>query len=177
MINLPFDFNIERTEFADSFYAVIGRTLTFATRFESNCRALAIVMGIKTALENGTFSLDNDADLESLVEQIMRRTLNDNIKNIMAGLGLPYDVSLTIHNARKARNEVAHSLTLGIEDKVEDDTERRITLQRVRDLVCDIANGDKLVCAFLHLTTNEHLPTSAYIQNYSDMIVNWVCEV
>ena len=177
MIDLPFDFNTERTEFADSFYAVIGRLLAFATRFESHCQALAIVMKLESALHDGIISFDNDGDLELLVKKMTQRKLYDNIKNIIVGFGLPNDISLAMDNARKARNEVAHSLTLGIEDRVEDDEKRAIILQQIRDLVFDIAEGDRLVCTFLHLETNEHLPTLAYIQNYSDMIVNWVCEI
>lgn len=177
MIDLPFHFQNERTEFVDSFYAVVGRALTFATRYESNCRALAVIMGIKTALEKGSFSLDNDEDLELFVKQITRRTLNENIKNIISGLGLPGDVSGVMHNARKARNEVAHSLTLQMEDVIGDDKQGESVLQQTKDLVSDIAEADRLVCTLLHLETNEHLPSLTYIQNYREMIVNWVCEV
>ena len=48
MVNdLPFDFDIARTEFSDAAYAAIGRALTFATRFEANCRALAALIGVQ----------------------------------------------------------------------------------------------------------------------------------
>jgi len=39
--------DFERTAWADAYYSVIGRALTFATRFESLCRTLNVLFGIK----------------------------------------------------------------------------------------------------------------------------------
>lgn len=44
---LMFEFDEARTDFSDEAYAAIGRALTFATRFESNCRALAAMDALK----------------------------------------------------------------------------------------------------------------------------------
>ena len=51
MSDLVFDFDIARTEFSDAAYGAVGRALAFATRFETNCRALAVLIGVREAMK------------------------------------------------------------------------------------------------------------------------------
>jgi hypothetical protein len=177
--DLPFEFNDERAEFSDECYAAIGRALAFATRFEANCRAFATLIVVKDAHINNLigFSLDNDEEFKTLVNGIWGKTLNNQIQKIISKYRLPLDVAEVMHKGRKARNEIAHSLTLGIGNRVEIDVDRQNILDELASLVRDIAEADSLVCFMIHLETNVPLPRADYIRGYQERIVNWVCWV
>ena len=64
MLDLPLKLPDERAVETDFVYGAVGRALTFACRFESDCRAIAMYFGIRRAADKGEgFSLGNLAQV------------------------------------------------------------------------------------------------------------------
>jgi hypothetical protein len=168
-----------RTEFSDEGYAAIGRALTFATRFEANCRALAITLDLKRAMvdPNRAFSLDDETALRELVETIHSRNLNNHVQALTSRLKLSTDIDKLLHDARKARNMIAHELTLGADDEIETDRGRGLLLEMMEDGVRTIAQADVVVSALVALVTHEPMMTAHGMNGYADRVVEWVCTV
>src|SRR5262245_16998601 len=107
MVNdLPFDFDIARTEFSDAAYAAIGRALTFATRFEANCRALAALIGVREAMKaRGTLDGESVDDLfERLTQEYWQvRRLRHHETAVALYEKLPQDLRAVLRTGRQAR--------------------------------------------------------------------------
>lgn len=177
MIDFPFCFGNERTAFSDECYAVVGRALAFAQRFEGDCRALAGLIKVKTVHQ---FSLDSNEDYESLSKMVVKlwhRMLKQQIESLSQYFDLNQDAYEVLRKGREARNIIAHDIALGLEHEIETDDGREKIIKEVETQVHKIAEADRIVCFLTHIATNELLPDSDYIRNYCDKVVNWVCEV
>jgi hypothetical protein len=177
-MNDYFSLPAERAEFSDAIYSAIGRGLTFATLFESNCRALALLVGVKNqVISDVSFSLSRQEDLDALVNDLQRKRLVDQINVVCSDLGIDSESRRILQKGREARNAVAHELTLGLEHQVESDLGRDNYLDHLRILIEDLAVANLVVCLFSLLATGEGLPTMQFISQYPVRAVNWVCEV
>jgi len=177
MIDFPFRFDNKRTAFSDECYGVIGRALAFAQRFEGDCRALALLLHIKTRPE---FIVERDKDYEKfceIVNKLWRRILNQQIESLSQYFELIRDVSDILRQGREARNTIAHEIAMGIQHDIETDDGRAKVIEEIETEVRKIAKADRIVCFLMHISTNEPLPNSDYIKDYSDRVANWVCEV
>ena len=69
---LPFDFNNLRSDFSDEYYGALGRALAVITRYESNCRALATLLRVKTSSRTPSlaFSLNNTKQFNEFLSDI-----------------------------------------------------------------------------------------------------------
>ena len=182
---LPHEFN-ERTIFSDECYGVIGRALTFATRFESNCKVLAILFKLKT-----DWRLDRDKCTEELSERvnklyekplgmyvgIIRQVYEKNMNNSKeAGIiELQKFFTKKLQSANKARIELVHELTRSIEDEVDDDDGRANIIKRVETLIREIAEADLIVFSVIRVITKE--PPYLGGNRYCEEAVKWVCEI
>jgi len=182
---LPHEFN-ERTIFSDECYGVIGRALTFANRFESNCKALAILLKLKT-----DWRLDSDKCTDELSErvsklygkplgiyvEIIRQVCEKNMNNSKeAGITeLQKFFTKKLKSANKARIELVHELTRSIEDEVEDDNGRANIIKSVETLIREIAEVDLLVFNVIRIITKE--PPYLGGSRYCEEAVKWVCEI
>lgn len=163
--------DFERTENSDKIFGVIGRALVIATRFDSMCKTLARGVDLKfPSLLRGI----SDNDFESLVEQALKKssTLDKSIKN----LGMPDDISVMLHDARKARNAVAHDLTVGLEGCLDCKIDESIFLREVSEYMFDLAHGQVLISILVHKFNGEEPLQPELIPVYKDKIVNWVIE-
>ena len=84
-------------------------------------------------------------------------------------------LSEKLEDARKARNEIAHDLTKGIEHDTEDDEGRKNIIKHVETLVRRIAEADVQVYNLCQFLTNE--PTFKDASEYCEVAVKWVCEI
>lgn len=186
MIDLPL-FEHERTWFSDECYGVIGRALAFATSFECNCWALEALTEIKSELD---FS-----DEESMVEfcrkldkKFLGRRTKDITKNLKKGAETLAEKDMSclveflatnfgekLEDARKARNEIAHDLTKGIEHYAEDNEGRKNLIKDVEKLVRRIAEADVEVYNLCRSITKE--PRFVDADRYCEAAVKWVCEI
>lgn len=163
--------DFERTENSDEIFGVIGRALVIATRFDSMCKNLARAIDLKfPALLRGI----SDNDFDSLVEKVLKKssTLDASIKN----LELPDEISVILHDARKARNAVAHDLAVGLEGCIDTKIDKDSFLREVSEYMFDLAHGDVLISILIHEFNGEEPIRSELIPAYKDEIVRWVTE-
>lgn len=163
--------DFERTESSDTLFGVIGRALVVATRFDSMCKTLAIAIDIKPpALLRGIF----EADFDSIVEKALRKysTLDKSITNLV----LPSDRSLILHNARKARNAIAHDLAIGLEGCIDTKVDGREFIAQISEYMFDLAHGEVLISILISEFNGEEPIRSDSIAAYIDKLVKWVIE-
>lgn len=70
--------NFERSELSDAYFAIFGRALTIATRFEAGCRTLGILVGLK----NTPDVLESKEVLEKFTEKITKLSLEQHINKL-----------------------------------------------------------------------------------------------
>lgn len=185
MIDLPLILTT-RTCFSDECYGVIGRALAFATSFECNCKSLEALTEMKRGLD---FS-DEESMAEfskELDKKLLGRRTKDITKNLKKGAETLAEKDMSylvefwatnlgekLEDARKARNEIAHDLTKGIEYYAEDDDERRKNLIDVETLVRRIAKADVEVYNLCQILTKEPTVDAG---GYCETAVKWVCEI
>lgn len=204
MIDLPL-IHTGRTWFADECYGVIGRALAFTTSFESNCWSLEALTKMKGALDFqdeksmkrfcreldkkflGRRTKDITKTFKKGAEAVAERedvTLwNEEFDyGTIKGKDMSYLVKFSATNlgkkledARKARNEIAHDLTKGIEHYADDDERRKDLIKDVEKLVRRIATADVEVYNLCRLLTKE--PTFKDADTYCEAAVKWVCEM
>lgn len=178
---LMFEFEETRTAFSDEAYAAIGRALTFATRFESNCRALAAMDALKDlAAASSQKSAPDDFDemIARVTEEYWNgRRLRHNAQSVALRYGLPADARKLVQTARKARNEIAHEFTLGVSQELENDQSRAQILSRLAELTAQIGEGDRLVALIILLQNGDPLPRSSHFDSYVARAVAWVCDI
>jgi hypothetical protein len=180
-ISLAFEFEETRSLFSDEAYAAVGRALTFATRFEANCRALAAMDGFVQIIRNrpiGPASEDFDEALARFAAEYWEvRRLRHHAQSITLRYKLPPDLRRVIQAGRKARNIVAHEMTLGIPIEVETDLGRRGILGRLRELTRALAEADRIVVLLIHVENDDPLPSIDRYDTYVTRAEVWVCEI
>lgn len=162
--------DFERTENSDELYAILGRALVIATRFDTMCEEAAIILKIK---ENPfPISFMKDDAYKVYVSEILSkyRTLSKNIKS----LGLPEDISEILHNARKARNTVAHELSRNFTGCLDTKIDENDFIQEVSKLIMNIADGDIAISVIISLLNHDPVIRDELIAFYKDNIVRWV---
>lgn len=117
----PFDFNFERTVFSDNNYAMVGKALTIATKFDNEVKCLLNYFKLRSKPEIVT---DKD-ELDAFIKEIEEfQYLNTTIKKLKLDKD---DFKSFFEDAKKSRNFIAHELTIGLEIISEsDDTRNRI---------------------------------------------------
>ncbi|MCB1706562.1 MAG: hypothetical protein KDI17_16970 [Halioglobus sp.] len=163
--------DFERTENSDEIFGIIGRALVIATRFDSMCKTLSQAVELKMpTLLRGI----SDSDFDSLVEKALKKssTLDKSIKNI----GLPDSVAVILHDARKARNAVAHDLAVGLEGCVDTKIDESGFLTEVSEYLFDLVHGEVLISILIHEFNGEDPIRPEFIPAYKDKIVRWVIE-
>jgi hypothetical protein len=175
MIESPFIECPERTEFSDENYGVIGRALFVAQHYEALLRSLATLLTARHAHKSGEVPSFDDPLFDKFVLELWDRQLGTNIK-ILDMYGLPKKGVRILHKARAARNYIAHNLTIGIEHEVEKDAVRTQLIEKVAKLVRSIAEADAGVGILIQKITHEPLPNALFVKNYTDKIIQWVCE-
>lgn len=159
--------DFEITENTEELHAILGRSLIIATRFDKLCDHTAKFIDIKQS-----FAILSESDeFDDYVNKLFNKfsTLNDNIKSLP--LGQPEKDIL--HNARIARNEIAHSLTIGLTGCLDTKIDEHNFKAQVSNLVSKVAAGDYLISTLLSILNKDHLPiyTDSY---YIQKIIDWV---
>jgi hypothetical protein len=163
--------DFERTENSDYLHGVIGRSLIVATRFDAMCTALSKAIEIKTG---AVYLLASDEDFDQFVTQAETkyRTLNSSINSFE----LPDQISDILHQARKARNEVAHSLTKGLEGCIDTKISNDSLIDEVSGLLAKIVDGDIISSVLISNFNDEPILNNVSLEGYKDKIINWVVE-
>ncbi len=167
--------DFERTEFGDEIHGILGRALIIATRFDSMCKALSITYKIRTSVKEKDKELNNE-EFKKIIDKITanRKTLGENIEFLPIGNKL----KSILHNARQARNEIAHSLALGLEGDIECRASRNVDnlILEASELLKSVAKGDLIISAFISHSNKEPIPIldEKFCTSYENKIVNWV---
>lgn len=164
--------DFERTENTDELHGLLGRALIVATRFDSMCNAAAIAFELKAGFAQ--HAILEEAEYEEYTSKIVEkfRTLNQNI-NTLSFLG---DISVVLHDARKARNYVAHELAKGLTGCLDSTVNEDKLIKEVSDLIVDIAYGDIAISLTISAFKGDPVPTKEFVASYTDRIVSWVTE-
>ena len=153
------------TKEANSMFMKIGRALYVATRFESYCRTLNILLGAKSSVNKGDLSLGNDDQVKEFMNKIIKLNLNKHIKSILKSLNLNEDISKLIFNAKNARNYIAHEITLGMEQSIENDVSFwEVKYKEIDDSLIKILDVEFFIILMMALVTHDDLPPKNYIE-------------
>jgi hypothetical protein len=108
---------------------------------------------------------------------IIRQVLEQNMNNFKeAGITeLHKFFTNKLQSANKARIELVHQLTRGIEYDVEDDNGRTNIIERIVTLIREIADADLIVFNTIRVITKE--PPYLGGSRYCEEAVKWVCEI
>ena len=162
----PFFYYLTKTSSeVNNIFVKIGRALYVATRFESYCRSLNFLLDAKSSTNKGDLSLGNDDQVNKFVNKIQKLSLNKHIKSILNSLNLGDDISKLIFNANGARNYIAHEITLGMEQNIENDASFwEAKYKEIDDSITKILSAEFVVILMIALVTHEDLPPTNYIE-------------
>jgi hypothetical protein len=138
----------------------------------SSVKDLSAFVGIKSDRS----LLDSEVRLKSFIEKLRKSS----VAKHLSALNLEEDSVTTILNeARKARNEIAHELTLGLDhclDSLLEESIRHLT-DSLRTLSTRLAEGDRIVSYLVSVATNEEIPNMEFLKNYPSTVAEWVCNL
>lgn len=155
----------ERTEESDAIYAVLGRALAYATEFEENCRSLAHLFDIEKS--------ENEFSYE-VYKLVKSGTLHAKIKLLIDEHGLPDWVEEKVHEARKARNFIAH-------EAAEDHKRIMSTPQLMKSfettimqMTGEIADGNQIVLDVTRMLKEGKRGHGSDVVAYSFAVASWI---
>lgn len=158
---------------ADAYFAVIGRALAFAERFEGNCRNLARILAIRMNPEILAEPIDRQAEF---VRKAGKKHLAAHLQTFVPFfVTIPgADIKTLLDGAREARNEIAHEAALGAIDSFRQETSRHAIIENLAPLIRRLALADRVICVALSSVTNEPVPGGEFLTAYEDQVANWV---
>jgi hypothetical protein len=155
----------ERTEESDAVYAVLGRALAYATEFESNCRILAHLFDIENS--------ENEFSYE-IYKLVRSGTLHAKIKLLVDEHGLPEGVEEKIHEARKARNYIAHEIAVDHKSMMSTSQSMKHFEITIRHRVEYIASANQIVLDVTRMLKEGKRGHGSDIVAYSFAVASWI---
>ncbi len=147
--------------------SIIGRALTYATKFENEVIALYNF----NELTKDQNILNNDEKFAKLIEKLEKHiNLNSRIINI----NFNSEITTLITNAKNARNYIAHELTIGLNYSSESNEVRKSILNILIEKVSDIAKGELLILLVMTIWNKETVPDVSFLSHYPNKIIEWV---
>ncbi len=166
--------DFERTEYSDSIQAIIGRSLIVATRFDSLCIQLSRAMEIEKVIHTS-----EDLDHEKMARFVDNLYVNDmTLCNTIKSFRFTSDFKNILHEARLARNKIAHNLCKNLIGCIETNklfAEKKL-IQEIASYSKIIIEGDALLSIIMSIVTKEFLPNYDYIESYKAKLLEWVIE-
>ena len=159
--------DFELTENTEELHAILGRSLIMSTRFDNLCDIVAKSLKLKIA----PLSLLSEDDYNDFIILLYKKfsTLNNNIEF----LPIEKKAKDILHIARKARNEVAHSLSIDLTGCLDIKIDECVFKTHISSLIAQIAAGDYLISTILSILNKEPLPN--YTEDeYKKKIIEWV---
>jgi hypothetical protein len=111
----------------------LGRLLALSQRVESHCRALALHIKLRLA---GPSPLESEAALRAFSESLWKQRLHQHVTYLAEFYGSEPELHAILDQARDARNEVAHEVSLGFEHWAYDES---LSLEEERDRIRELA--------------------------------------
>ncbi|EHR6403340.1 hypothetical protein ORN63_004453 [Vibrio parahaemolyticus] len=159
--------DFEITENTEELQAILGRCLIVATRFDHLCDHTSKYLELKNSF---AMVVDRQKFDDYAIELIGKfRALYKNIES----LPISDDVKSILHAAREARNEIAHSLTIGLTGCLDTKIDEGNFKSHVTQLIQEVAVGDYTISVILSLLNKEPLLQQSS-EDYQNNVVNWV---
>jgi len=159
--------DFELTKNTEELHAILGRCLVISTRFDNLCDVVAKFLELKKASPMSLSENDFNNFIKSMLDKFS--ILNNNINS----LPVRQEAKDILHIARKDRNAIAHSLSIGMTGCLDINVDENDFKSQVSSLIMNIATGDYLISAMLSVLTNEPLPN--YTEDYyKQKITRWV---
>ena len=159
--------SLQESQFIDSYFLAIGKALYLATEFEGKC---LYILQLLTILQ--IYKRTKDASL-SLSQTVKSRFLNKTITGLSKSSLVKKKHLDVLHQAREARNYIAHeSGKIGPLFSVTP-KEVRGYLKRLQGSIDDLANGDNLVSTWIYEIENKE-PAPSFQRLYPKMIRRWI---
>lgn len=173
MDNQVFD-DFERTEFSDEIFAIFGRVLTVATRFDASTKTLARLPLFKVSVLV-KHTLDDDG-YEKIVEKISNKYKN--LNRAIESLQLNEDIEELLNQARESRNELIHEIALGATKAFDymDSDELTQRLAHIESLVLHVIKGEAIISTIISIQNKEPVSAYPFSKEYESKYVNWVME-
>lgn len=159
--------DFEITENTEELHAIFGRSIIIATRFDNLCDDTAKYLNLKMSFATILPSNEFDDYVNELFAKFS--TLNNNIKCLPVGQP-EKDI---LHKARVARNEIAHSLAVGMTGCLDTKIDEQSFKTHISDLVSVVATGDFLISTILSILNKDPLPNYSE-SSYKERIIDWV---
>lgn len=178
--------DFERTENSDYLHGVFGRCLVIATRFDSMCVSMSKAIKIKEELiirsiekcvdkldiENKTKKIRSDEEFNKLIEEMLSKYVS--LDKSIQTLNSPKQLSQILHTARKSRNEIAHSLTKGLEGCIDTKIDNTVLIKEVEKLIGNIVDGDILISIIISIFNGEPILNNQSLSEYKKKVIDWV---
>jgi hypothetical protein len=162
----------ERTVFSDEIFAIFGRVLTVATRFDSSTKTLARLPLFKVSVLI-KYTLDDD-EYEEMVQKISKSYTN--LNRAIQDLQLNQDIKDILHQARLSRNELIHEATLGATKGFDlmDSKELSEFLKHIAILVLQVIKGESMILTIISILNKEPVSDYLFSKEYEVKYVTWV---
>jgi hypothetical protein len=155
----------ERTKESDAVYSVLGRALAYATEFESNCRTLAHLFDIQKS--ESQFSYE-------IYKLVKSGTLHAKIKLLIDEHGLPDWIEEKIHEARKARNFVAHEAAENHKKMMSTPQLMKSFETTIAQMTGKIADGNQIVLDVTRMLKERRRGHGSDVVAYSFAVASWI---
>ncbi|WP_041411437.1 hypothetical protein [Shewanella pealeana] len=159
--------DFEITENTEELQAILGRCLIVATRFDYLCDHTSKYLELKNSFVMVVDRQEFEAYATELIGKF--RVLYKNIES----LPIADAVKDILHAAREARNEIAHSLTIGLTGCLDTKIDESNFKSQVIQLIQEVAAGDYTISVILSLLNKEPLLQQSS-KDYQNNVVNWV---
>jgi hypothetical protein len=155
----------------ETLFAIFGRALALATRFESGVYALSGLI----KLRRDPAVLDSEDSLRAFADSLRKGPLAKVVRRLSEERRDSFVYVFNVLNdARKARNELVHEGTLGFEHWAEDEERAQDQIDHLRVIVWRLAMADRFVSGLSKLLSNEPMPTTTAFREYRRALENWV---
>ncbi|MDM5076583.1 hypothetical protein OB931_09370 [Aeromonas media] len=160
--------DFEITENTQELHAILGRCLIVATHFDHLCDHTSKSFELKHSYVKAEVDLQKFEDYaielmykyQPLHQSIESLSVNGDVKNILIA-------------AKKARNEIAHSLAIGLTGCLDTKIDESKFKSHLTQLIQDVAAGDHFISSILSLDNNAPLFQFSH-NKYQEKIVAWV---
>jgi hypothetical protein len=168
MVDHPFIVDLERDEFSDQNYSVLGRAISICVQFEQDVNVLRMFVEIQK--EIGRLSL-NETSYDEIAKRIWKMSLHNKIaSSLTAG-----ELVESLTKAKNARNFIVHELSIGIQNDIRTDKGREYLIQTLEVKLGDLLNGWYLVLLFHSIINKQDgLPR---MEDFTKSNVEWVLSI
>ncbi|CAH5375349.1 hypothetical protein [Serratia marcescens] len=158
--------DFEMTENTEKLHSILGRGLVIATRFDSLCDHTLKLLEFKSSFS----ILLPEKDFQEYVDKLFSKF--SSLSNNIDALTIDNSYKSILHEARKARNEVVHSVGKGLTGCLDGKVDEEKFKSYLSDLIFKVADGDFVISTILSIINYNKLPNYKNDQ-YQKKIVNW----